>query len=183
MDSRLQAMPIQGPGVFADLNDAPVKVQKELGLARAIQNTLVPSVTYKNMHVEAYGQTIPQEEFGGDLVDLVAAGSDINDYVADVSGHGLPAGVLMGMVKTAVRYGLHLGQALPVLLDGLNRVLPAVKEPNMFATFAGLRFDVSTKRNTSVRNNVPLLQYRRRHKDIVRSSMVMRGNEGRNEAR
>jgi hypothetical protein len=49
----------------------------------------------------------------------------------------------MGMVKTAVRYGIHLGQALPLLLDGLNRVLPAVKEPNMFATFSGLRFDGS----------------------------------------
>jgi serine phosphatase RsbU (regulator of sigma subunit) len=139
----LQAVPIQGAGVFADLIDAPVKAQKELGLARAIQNTLVPSIAYRNMHVEAYGQTIPREEFGWDLVDLVAAGGDIIAYVADVSGHGLPAGVLMGMVKTAVRYGLHLGQALPVLLDSLNRVLPAVKEPNMFATFAGLRFDGS----------------------------------------
>ena len=172
MNSMLQAMPIQGPSVLADLIDAPVKAQEELGLARAIQNTLVPSVTYKDMHVEAYGQTIPREEFGGDLVDLVAAGSDIIAYVADVSGHGLPAGVLMVMVKTAVRYGLHLGQALPVLLDGLNRVLPAVKEPNMFATFAGLRFDGSNEAEYISAGHVPLLQYRRRHKDIVRCSIA-----------
>jgi len=173
VSSMLQAMPIQvPPSVFADLCDAPVKARKELGFSRAFQNTLVPPVTYKDMHVEAYGQTSPREDVGGDLVDLVAAGGDIIAYVADVSGHGLPAGVLMGMVKTAVRYGLYLGQALPVLLDGLNRVLPAVKEPNMYATLAGLRFDGSNEAEYITAGHVPLLQYRQRQRDIVRCSIA-----------
>jgi sigma-B regulation protein RsbU (phosphoserine phosphatase) len=153
VNSSLQAMPIEG---------------RELGLARAIQNTLVPLLTYEDTNVEAYGQTIPREDLGGDLVDLVTAGRDIIAYVADVSGHGLPAAVLMGMVKTAVRYGLHLGQVLPVLLDGLNRLLPAVKEPNMYATLAGLRFDGSNEVEYITAGHVPLLQYRRRQRDIVR---------------
>ena len=172
MDNMLQTMPIQVPGAFAGLCDAPVKARSGLVLARAIQNTLVPSVAYKDAHVEAYGQTIPREDFGGDLVDLVAAGRDIIAYVADVSGHGLPAGVLMGMVKTAVRYGLHLGQNLPVLLDSLNRVLPGVKEPNMYATLAGLRFDGSNEAEYITAGHVPLLQYRRRQRDVVRCSMA-----------
>jgi serine phosphatase RsbU (regulator of sigma subunit) len=171
MSSMLQAMPIHEPRFFRDLCDAPVKAWKELGLGRAIQNTLVPSVTYKDKHVEAYGQTIPWDDVGGDLVDLVAAGPDVVAYVADVSGHGLPAGVLMGMVKTAVRFGLQLGQALPVLLDSLNRVLPGVKEPNMYATLAGLRFDGSNEAEYVTAGHVPLLQYRRRHRDIVRRSI------------
>lgn len=78
----------------------------------------------------------------------------------------------MGMVKTAVRYGLYLGQALPVLLDALNRVLPAVKEPNMYATLAGLRFDGSNEAEYITAGHVPLLQYRRRHRDIVRYSIA-----------
>jgi serine phosphatase RsbU (regulator of sigma subunit) len=164
-------MPISAPHVFAGLCDAPVKPRRELGLARAIQNTLVPSIAYEDRQVEAYGQTIPREDAGGDLVDLVAAGRDIVAYVADVSGHGLRAGVLMGMVKTAMRYGLHLGQALPALLDGLNRVLPGVKEPNMYATLAGLRFDGSNEAEYISAGHVPLLQYRRRQRDVVRHSM------------
>jgi serine phosphatase RsbU (regulator of sigma subunit) len=172
VSSLMQAMPCERPIAFTDLCDAPVMASKELGLALAIQNTLVPSVAYEDQHVEVYGQTIPKEDLGGDLVDLVAAGRDIVAYVADVSGHGLPAAVLMGMVKTAVRYGLHLGQALPALLDGLNRVLPAVKEPNMYATLAGLRFDGSNQVEYITAGHVPLLQYRRRQRDIVRCRSV-----------
>ena len=56
---------------------------------------------------------IPKDDVGGDLADLVEDGRDVTAYVADVSGHGLRAGVLMGMIKTAVRYGLLLGQPLP----------------------------------------------------------------------
>jgi len=168
VSSLLQAMPSERPIVFTGLCGAPVKAGKELGLALTIQNILVPAVAYEDKHVEVYGQTIPKEDLGGDLVDLVAAGRDIIAYVADVSGHGLSAAVLMGMVKTAVRYGLDLGQALPVLLDGLNRVLPAVKEPNMYATLAGLRFDGSNEVEYITAGHVPLLHYRRRQRDIVR---------------
>jgi serine phosphatase RsbU (regulator of sigma subunit) len=171
VNSILQAMPIAATSVFPDFCDAPIKARRERGLARAIQNTLVPPVIYEDLHIEAYGQTTPHEEIGGDLVDLVAAGSDITAYVADVSGHGLPAGVLMGMIKTAMRYGLHLGQTLPVLLDSLNRVLPAVKEPNRYATLAGLRFDGSNEAEYITAGHVPLLQYRRRQRDVVRCSM------------
>jgi serine phosphatase RsbU (regulator of sigma subunit) len=167
VSSLLQAMPSETPIAFADLFDAPVKSRKEPGLAIAIQNTLVPSIAYEDKRIEVYGQTIPKEDLGGDLVDLVTAGHDIIAYVADVSGHGLRSAVLMGMVKTAVRYGLHLGQALPMLLDGLNRVLPAVKESNMYATLAGLRFDGSNEAEYITAGHVPLLQYRHRQRDIV----------------
>ncbi len=140
-------------------------------LATTFQNTLVPSVTYEDVRFEAYGQTLPKEEVGGDLVDLVTAGSDVVAYVADVSGHGLLAGLLAGMVKTAVRYGVHLGQELPILLETLNHVLPTVKAPNMFATFAGLRFDGSHEVEFTTAGHVPLLQYRRRQGDVIRHSI------------
>jgi Stage II sporulation protein E (SpoIIE) len=74
----------------------------------------------------------------------------------------------MGMVKTAVRYSLQLGQSLPELLDGLNRVLPAVKEPYMYATLAGLRFHGSNDAEYITAGHLPLLQYRRRQRDVVR---------------
>jgi hypothetical protein len=40
---------------------------------------------------------------GGDLVDLVQDGNTWIGYLADVCGHGVPSGVLMAMVKSAVR--------------------------------------------------------------------------------
>ncbi len=116
-----------------------------------LQDTLVPPITYAGARLEAHGQSIPKDDTGG-----------------GVSGHGLRAGILMGMIKTAVRYGLLLGQPLAKLLDDINRVLPSVKEPSMYATLAALRFDGSTEVEYISAGHVPLLHYRRRHGDVVR---------------
>ncbi len=140
-------------------------------LSSDIQRTLVPPITYDGARVEAHGQSIPKDDVGGDLVDLVANGRDVIAYVADVSGHCLRAGVLMGMIKTAVRYGLLLGQPLAKLLDDINFVLPGIKEPNMFATLAALRFDSSNEVEYISAGHIPLLHYRQRNGDVIRYSM------------
>ena len=77
----------------------------------------------------------------------------------------------MAMIKTAVRYGLLLGQPLTKLLADLNRVLPSLKQANMFVTFAMLRFDGSGTAEYISAGHVPLLQYRRRQGDVVRHSL------------
>jgi serine phosphatase RsbU (regulator of sigma subunit) len=170
--NHLSGSAIHEPSVITQLHDSHVELWKEAGLADAIQNTLAPSVAYEDLHVEAYGQTVPRDEVGGDLLDLVAAGGEVVTYVADVSGHGLRAGVLMGMVKTAMRYGLLLGQSLPALLEGVNRVLPAVKESHMYATLAALRFDGSDEVEYITAGHLPLLHYRQRQNDVVRFSVA-----------
>src|SRR5258707_15509503 len=86
-------------------------------LSSDIQNTLVPPIRYEGARVEAHGQSIPKDDVGGDLADLVADGRDVTAYLADGSGHGLRAGVLMGMIKTAERSGLLSGPPLAKLQD------------------------------------------------------------------
>jgi hypothetical protein len=80
---------------------AHIQLETELALAHSLQKTLVPTFSYRSMALEASGRTIPSAEVGGDLVDLVVDTQGALVYVADVSGHGIPAGVLMGMVKSA----------------------------------------------------------------------------------
>jgi hypothetical protein len=147
---------------------AHVRLETELAFAQAIQKTLAPLVQYTNSELEAYGCTRPSDAVGGDLVDLVEADGSIFAYVADVSGHGIPAGVLMGMVKTATRQGILLRQPFCSLLQSINRVLPAVKEPSMYATMAGLRFGDPAKAEYATAGHLPLLHYRHAHKDVVR---------------
>jgi sigma-B regulation protein RsbU (phosphoserine phosphatase) len=147
---------------------AHVKLQTELAFAQAIQTTLAPPVRYHNSGLEAYGGTRPSDAVGGDLVDLVESDGSVFAYVADVSGHGIPAGVLMGMVKTAMRHGLLLHQPLSSLLENINRVLPGVKEPSMYVTMAGLRFSDPAKAEYAGAGHLPLLQYREAHKDVLR---------------
>ncbi|MDQ2841321.1 MAG: serine/threonine-protein phosphatase [Acidobacteriota bacterium] len=148
-----------------------VRLQTELAFAHEIQTTLVPTVLYRDRGIEAYGCSIPSDQVGGDLVDVVASDRSVVAYVADVSGHGIPAGVLMGNVKTAMRQGVLFEQSLPVLLDGVNRVLPSVKQPNMYVTFAGLHFDGSNEVEFIVAGHPPILHYRRSNDDLTHCAM------------
>jgi phosphoserine phosphatase RsbU/P len=154
-------------GIFSGEALSPSRPKAD-SLARQMQSTLVPPLSHSGAQLEAYGRSLPKDDVGGDLMDLVASGNDITAYVADVSGHGFRAGVLMGMVKTAVHYGLLLGQPLTKLLDDINRVLPVVKESNMYATFAALRFNGSGQAEYISAGHVPLLRYRCATGEVLR---------------
>jgi serine phosphatase RsbU (regulator of sigma subunit) len=122
------------------LGSQAVRMQTELAIAQGIQKTLVPPIEFRSDHLEIYGISIPSAEVGGDLVDAVPLpNGSIFAYVADVSGHGLPAGILMGMIKTAVRTQLIDAPSPTALLERLNQVLPEVKESHMYATCTALR--------------------------------------------
>jgi hypothetical protein len=112
---------------------ANIRMQTELGLAHDIQTTLVPTVSFQTSRFAVYGKSIPSTEMGGDLVDVIESDGSLLAYVADISGHGLPAGQLMGMLKTALRVSLQFHQQPVALLESADRVLPAVKGPDMHA--------------------------------------------------
>ncbi len=122
------------------------KLRTELQLAHGIQKTLVPPFTLRTRRFEVYGISKPSDKVGGDLVDALALpNGDAIAYLGDIAGHGLQAGILMGMLKTATRTALlDAGErepesTLPVLFERLNTVLPNVKEPHMYATFSAFR--------------------------------------------
>jgi serine phosphatase RsbU (regulator of sigma subunit) len=148
-----------------------VRMQTELFLAHAIQATLVPTISFQNATFEVYGKSIPSAQMGGDLIDLIESGGSLLVYVADVSGHGLAAGQLMGMLKTAMRVSLQFQQHPVALLEVADRVLPAVKEPDMYATLALLHFDGSAHAEYALAGHVPILHYRDRSRDTARLSM------------
>jgi Stage II sporulation protein E (SpoIIE) len=142
------------------------RMRNELELAHGIQKTLVPPVGLRTSRFEIYGISRPSEKVGGDLVDAISLPSgDAIAYVADIAGHGLPAGILMGMLKTATRTALmdaegrEPHQTLPVLLDRLNRVLPEVKEPHMYATFTGFRLGANGSVFYALAASPPILQW------------------------
>ncbi len=116
------------------------RAQTELALAHTIQATLVPAVDVTIAGCEVYGLSLPSAKVGGDLVDVVPSpAGDGFAYLVDVAGHGLNAGILMGMVKTAVRTCLAYESTPGLIFDTLNGILPGVKESHMYATCAALQ--------------------------------------------
>jgi serine phosphatase RsbU (regulator of sigma subunit) len=148
-----------------------IRMQTELSLAHCIQATLVPTVSFQNTSFEAYGKSIPSTEMGGDLIDVIESDRGLLAYIADVSGHGLAAGQLMGMLKTAVRLAVQFQQQPIALLESADRVLPNLKEPDMYATLALLQFDGSAQVEYALAGHVPILHYRDRSRDTARLSM------------
>ena len=149
------------------------KIRNELELAHGIQKTLVPPVTLRTACFEIYGISKPSEKVGGDLVDaLCLPNGDAIAYLADIAGHGLQAGILMGMLKTATRTALldagerEPAQTLPVLLDRLNSVLPEVKEPHMYATFTGFRLGANGSIYYALAASPPILHWHANRADL-----------------
>ena len=112
------------------------RVHAEMQLAREIHRVLVPPIAARHSGYEFHGHSEPSGEVGGDLIDVVAGESGWVAYIADVSGHGVAPGVVMGMTKSAARMHLASGGTLPDLLPRLHAVIQPLMKPNMFVTVA-----------------------------------------------
>ncbi len=136
-----------------------LRAEAELALAHRLQRVLVPPVAFRNARVEICGRSIPSEQVGGDLVDVVASDEAVLACLVDVSGHGIPAGTLMGAAKAALRAAA--SRTLSEALDTVNRVLPSVKEPAMYATLAAVRFGAADADvEYTLAGHLPILRYR-----------------------
>jgi hypothetical protein len=111
------------------------RVQAEIDLATEVHQILVPAIGAKLGNFEFFGCSLPSGQVGGDLIDLAGSEENWVAYIADVSGHGVAPGVVMGMVKSAARMLLSSGDDATHLAPRLNEVIYPLKKPDMFVTF------------------------------------------------
>lgn len=135
-------------------------LQTEMNLAREMHAVLVPDISFRNRELEIYGRSIPAEEVGGDLLDVYQKDSSVTAYIADVSGHGVAAGLLMGMFKSAMHSNLQKNLPLTEILNETNRALYRLKKRAMFLTCACIRFSGNRAAEFSVAGHLPILHYR-----------------------
>lgn len=135
----------------------------EVRLATEVHKALVPAISRRVGNFEIYGASMPNGQMGGDLVDVVQddKGQWVA-YVADVCGHGVSAGMVMAMVKSAARMGSVAGAPVRNLMTDLNCVLAGVSAPNMFVTFACIAGDSGSTVNFSLAGHLPVLHYRKK---------------------
>jgi phosphoserine phosphatase RsbU/P len=138
-----------------------LRMRTEMMLAQNIHRGLVPPLTGRHPGLEFAGASYPSREVGGDLVDVVC-GSDGRwiGYVADVSGHGVQAGVVMAMVKSAARMSLARGASVQTILEQANEVLLPLMTPNMFVTAAVVQVDAAGVQ-IALAGHLPILHFTR----------------------
>jgi hypothetical protein len=139
-----------------------VRVQAEIAIARDIHRVLVPAVDTRIGDFEFFGWSYASGDVGGDLVDLVQQedGRWLG-YVADVSGHGVGPGVVMGMFKSALRMRARSAGTIASLLDDVHAVLMPLKQPQMFVTVACVRGGPGDSVECAVAGHLPILRARR----------------------
>lgn len=111
------------------------RAHAEIAMVQEIHQVLVPTVDTRLGNFEFYGRSRPSGEVGGDLIDVAGTEQNWVAYLADVSGHGVAPGLVMGMTKSASRMLLSSGAGSESLMPRLNEVLYPLKKPDMFITF------------------------------------------------
>ena len=137
-----------------------LRLRTEVNLAQQIHEVLVPPVNQTFGRVEVFGRSDASAEVGGDLLDVFEGDHGVVVTIADVSGHGVAAGTMMGMIKSAARVKLMEGAKLDSLVQDLNRVLFQLKGDGMFATIAALRFHGDGEVEIAVAGHLPVLRVR-----------------------
>ncbi|MBU1075909.1 MAG: SpoIIE family protein phosphatase [Spirochaetes bacterium] len=123
------------------------RIQKELDMAQKIQYSFLPSICPEFNGVEIVVRYYPTERLSGDLYDLKKISSDKCFFiVADISGHGVPAALVMSTVKILLSKYLEVySEKLEELLYCINNELISFQLENIFITaFAGI-FDFKKK--------------------------------------
>jgi hypothetical protein len=83
------------------------ELEEQLEIARQVQSELLPAFTEKYAGVQLATVYTPAEQVGGDFYDVFRVKDDgIALVMGDVSGKGVPAALLMGVIHGAVRSSL-----------------------------------------------------------------------------
>lgn len=136
------------------------RLQGQLEVARQVQLELLPARDPELDGYDISAYNYPTEEVSGDYYDWVQIFEDqIGLVIADVSGKGVPAALLMAFLRASLRAATHIGYSPHISMAKVNYLLWESIERNQFVTaFYGI-LDATNKTlsYTNAGHNPPLL--------------------------
>jgi len=141
------------------------RLEAELELSQVVQRAMLPQGVPSIEGVELAAFSRPSEIIGGDYFDFFRFRDGAHGLViADVSGHGVSAGMLMTSLQTAIQTMAPDTESPAEILERINRFYIHNIHFTTFVTVFLARFDPDTRTFTYVNagHNPPLL---RRNKD------------------
>ena len=144
-------------------NEEKGRIESELNIARDIQMSMLPKIfpPFPDRNdVEVFAQQNPAKEVGGDLYDFYIRDEKLFFCIGDVSGKGVPASLVMAVIRTLFRT-ISFREAQPDrIMYGMNNAIADNNESNMFVTlFLGvLDLPSGRLRYCNAGHNSPLLK-------------------------
>jgi len=137
-------------------------IRKELELASKMQAMLIPNLNSlpdnEYIFVDAY--YFPHYEVGGDYYDfLKLSDTEFGFCIADVSGKGISAALLMSNFQANLRALFHLEDSLTSLVKKLNQRVISTTQADKFITMFVGKYNVKHKTLSFINagHNPPLL--------------------------
>jgi serine phosphatase RsbU (regulator of sigma subunit) len=139
------------------------QITRDLQIARRVQEALVPSGAFRSPRIEIRSAYIPSETLSGDFYDYFLHDNMMYLFVADVSGHGLPAAILVSLLKSYIHTEADPNTRLSDLMSRLNDFLFSVSLPTQFATAQLFRLNGNGNLSYSNAAHPGFLLHRREH--------------------
>ncbi len=114
--------------------------QRELDMARKVQRLLLPTQLPQTEKLMVEATYFPHHQVGGDYYDFFTlTDTDFLICIADVSGKGMPAAILMSNFQAALKMLVRQGASLEVMVNELNsQIFASSKGDNFITAFFGL---------------------------------------------
>jgi putative ABC transport system permease protein len=136
-------------------------LRRDLALASEVQRRLLPSGPPSADAAEFAAMSVPARSIGGDYYDFIQVGDQrIGIALADVSGKGVAAALIMSVVQASLRIIASDGDiSLPRLAARMNDFLYRTTPGNKYATFFYAQVDTGTRqlRYVNAGHNPPYL--------------------------
>jgi len=137
------------------------RIERELEVAAAIQRQILPRDLPNVAGLEIAAKNVPTRQVGGDYFDFFPLSSGrLAFLVADVSGKGVPAALLVSTVHAAVHLQIDEARTVAELIGRIDRHLQKYAATRKFLTcfFGLLEPDSGTLRYVSAGHNPALLR-------------------------
>ncbi|MBC2605921.1 PP2C family protein-serine/threonine phosphatase [Pelagicoccus albus] len=111
------------------------QIDVDLALARNIQMMLLPQSLPEVEGVDIDSRYVSSHTIGGDLYDVIPLGDKrFGVAVADVSGKGIPASIIMAICRTNLHRVAQSGQSPASVLSEVNRAMTGEVKQDMYVT-------------------------------------------------
>ncbi len=111
------------------------RIEKELQIARDIQQSFLMSEKISLAGLEFAFINTPSSSVGGDYYDIIKLNDNNSVFtINDISGHGIPASLLMSIVRSNFVYSIKKEQDILSTIKSLNDLIAETTEPNLYVT-------------------------------------------------
>jgi serine phosphatase RsbU (regulator of sigma subunit) len=124
------------------------RMMNELEIASSIQRAILPPQNPIVPGLDVDAKTRPAAELGGDVFDFISTGENTFIYIGDVTGHGVPAAIVMTMVNTLIRTLSEIYRTGYEIVTQANRQVKNRIKSTMFMTLLLFKWDHKQQKMT-----------------------------------